>query len=177
MPAFREQLDDQFLESAKEAAQLGRIPVAVVLVATAIEHRLNIFYRDVLEDYSGLSINETTEAIRSNAATKLGWLFHLVTSKEIPDELFRQIKQVFDLRNAFVHYKSIMVSWNEKEKSAELIEKVNEIGLQNILDLPDKVEEELATIAANLIPAYHKAYELAERLVNMQPQDKTGGEN
>lgn len=175
MPAVREQLDDQFLESAKEAAQSGRIPVAVVLVATAIEHRLNVFYRDVLEDYSGLSVNETTEAIRSNTATKLGWLFRLVAGKEIPDELFRQIKQVFDLRNAFVHYKSIMVTFNEKEKSTELIEKVNEIGIQNILDLPDKVEEELSGIAANLIPAYHKAYELAERLVNMQPQDKTGG--
>jgi len=175
MPALRERLDDEFLESAKEAAQLGRISVAIVLIATVIEHRLNIFYRDILEDYSGLSTNEATEAIRSNTSTKLGWLYRLITRDEISDELLKQIKQVFDLRNAFVHYKSIMVSLNETDKSTELIEKVNAIGLEIILNLPDKVEKELSKKAAKLIPAYRKAYELAEALVNMPPQDKTHG--
>ena len=168
IPFIRHRLDDEFLESAKEAAEAGRVSVVVVLVATVIEHRLNVFYRDILEDYSGLSINEATEAIRSNVSTKLGWLFHAITRDQISEDLAKQIKQVFDLRNAFVHFKSIMVPLGEKDKSEELVKKVNDIGLENILNLPDKLDDELDEKVAKLLPAYEKAYNLAEALVNMR---------
>jgi hypothetical protein len=176
IPLIRQRFDDEFLESAKEAAEQGRISVAIILVATVIEHRLNVFYRDILEDYSGLSTNEATEAIRSNVSTKLGWLFHAITRDQISDDLARQIKQVFELRNAFVHFKSIMVPLGAADKAVELLKKVNEIGVENILNLPEKVTDELTEKAAKLMPAYQRAYELAEALVNMQPKDKKSSE-
>lgn len=166
IPAQRIQFDHDFLEFAKKAAQSGKVPVAIVLIATTIEHRLNIFYREVLEDHSGLSTNATTEAIRSSTSAKLGWLFQLTTGKNLSNQLLSQIRQVFDLRNAFVHYKAIAVSIDEKDKYLELLEKVNDIGLDNILDLPDKIERELSVIVSDLVPEYKKAYELAEMIIN-----------
>jgi hypothetical protein len=161
LPLQRERIDKQIMESAKDAAKLGRIPVVLILVATAIEHNLNIFYRDALENYSGLSSDEATEAIRSNASAKLGWLLHLVARDGISDPLLKRIKQIFDLRNAFVHYKAVIVPLNETDKATELIEKVNNIGLDNILNTPDEVESELAAKILTLIPAYRKADQLA----------------
>jgi len=161
LPMIRGRFDEELLETAREAAQADKIPVVVILIATVIEHRLNIFYRDVLEDYSGLSSSEATEAIRSNVSVKLGWLFHLTTRGHISDELTKQIKQIFDLRNAFVHYKSTMVTLNETNKTTELIDRVKDIGLENILGLPDKIDEELAKVVQKLVPAYQKAYKLA----------------
>ncbi|WP_035984512.1 hypothetical protein [Leptolyngbya sp. KIOST-1] len=166
MPAQRAQFDHDFLASAKEAAQSRRIPVAIVLVATTIEHRLNIFYQDILEDYSGLLSGAATEAIRSSTSAKLGWIFQLTTGKKLSKQILNQIKQVFDLRNAFVHFKAISVPLDEKDKYEELLEKVNDIGMDNILDLPDKLERELSTIVHNLVPAYRKAYELAKMIMN-----------
>ena len=42
-------IDDQLLETASEAAKTNKIPIAIILTATAIEHIVNIFYRDILE--------------------------------------------------------------------------------------------------------------------------------
>ena len=173
LPLLRQRIDSELLESAKDAAQLGRIPVVVILVATAIEHRLNIFYRDILENYSGLSSDETTEAIRSNTSTKLGWLLHLVTRDGISDELLKRIKQIFELRNAFVHYKSVIVPIDETDKATELIEKVNNIGLETILNTPDEIEGELAAKIWTLMPVYRKADQLAAAMMRMSSKGKT----
>ena len=155
-------IDSEIMESAKDAAKLGRTMVVVILVATAIEHRLNKFFRDVLERRAGLSSDDATEAIRSNINTKLGWLLQLVARSGLPDPLYKRIKQIMDLRNAFVHYKSVRVKLNEKDKSQTLIEQANAIGLDNILALPDELEAELASIIENLIPEYKMASKTAK---------------
>jgi hypothetical protein len=175
LPLIRGRIDNQLLETAEEAAQAGRIPVVIILIATVIEHRLNIFYRDILEDYSGLSSDEATEAIRSNISAKLSWLYHLTTHDHFSSELITQVKQIFDLRNAFVHYKSAMVTIDETAKTAELIKRVKDIGFENILDLPNKIDKELAEKVPKLVPAYQKAYKLAEAMVNRSPKGKTRG--
>jgi hypothetical protein len=164
-------IDEQLLESAKDAAQVDRIPVVVILVATAIEHRLNMFYREALENYSGLSSDESTEAIKSNATTKLGWLLHLVSGYKISDELLKKIRIILDLRNAFVHYKSIRVTLNETDKAEALISQVHTIGVDTILNTPDELESELAFLILALLPAYEKANQLAKAMIKMRSKN------
>ncbi|VAW37663.1 hypothetical protein MNBD_CHLOROFLEXI01-2630 [hydrothermal vent metagenome] len=47
-------IDDDFMQSAREAIEAGRISVAIVLIATTIEHKVNHFYRGILEFHGGL---------------------------------------------------------------------------------------------------------------------------
>lgn len=167
-------IDSQIMESARDAAELGRAIVVVILVATAIEHRLNKFFRDVLEKRSGLSSDEATEAIRSNISTKLGWLLQLVARDGLSDNLHKRIRQIMDLRNAFVHYKSVRVTLNEKDKSQTLIEQVNTIGLENILAAPDELEGELASIVEALIPEYKMADRIVEAITKERDKKDEG---
>ncbi len=88
-------IDDQFLASAREAISANRPVVAIVLVATAIEHRVNFFYRNVLEVHTGLSKQEATEIIRSNINIKIGWLMSVVTGYELSNDLKSKIKPKF----------------------------------------------------------------------------------
>jgi len=164
-------IDDQIMESAKDAVQLGRIEVVVILVATTIEHRLNQFYRDVLEIRLGLSSEEATEAIKSNIHTKLGWLLQVTTNNEISEELLKRVKQIIDLRNAFVHYKYISVPINDVFKPGvqPLIQQVHNIGLDTILKTPDELENELETINQALFPEYARAGKLAEAMKMNRP--------
>ena len=44
----------------------SRLPVAIVLLSTAVEQSLNFFYRSALEENELLTVEEATEIIRSN---------------------------------------------------------------------------------------------------------------
>src|SRR6266508_302324 len=145
-------IDNQFMESAREAAKFHRIPVMVVLVATTIEHLLNMFYRDTLEDQFNMSAEEVTDVIRSNIHTKLGWLLKTVSDKGISGDLQKRVKKIMDLRNGFVHYKSIGTSMNEPDQIQRLINEANEIGEEIILSTPEALERELSAISAELFP-------------------------
>src|SRR5690242_3920894 len=145
-------IDRQLLEAAREAAEIGRIPVVVILVATTMEHVVNLFYRDVLEKLFHLSTEDATDAIRSNIQTKLGWLMQIVGESKLPDELSKRIKQITDLRNAYAHYKAIGVSLNEKDTSEALLSQAKSIGIDVILDTPHELEQELYSKYENLFP-------------------------
>jgi hypothetical protein len=64
-------IDHEIIESARDAAKLGRFAVVVILIATALEHSINLFYRDILQKRFPMSIEDTTEAIKSNLSVKL----------------------------------------------------------------------------------------------------------
>jgi len=157
-------IDDQLIETAREAALAGKIPVVVILIATTLEHIINLFYRETLEKGFGLSSDEATEAIRSNFQTKLGWLMQIVSENGLSDELRKRVKQITDLRNAFVHYKAIGVSLNEPDSLETLINQVNNIGIDIILNTPDELESELSKKYEALFPEIELSHQITEAL-------------
>ena len=100
-------IEDSFLQSARDAIALDRPEVAIVLLATFIEHKLNIFYRDTYyETKSDLDNNEITNIIRrNNIYQKTGSLFSNVLQRKTDSDLQKSILRVADLRNQVVHYK------------------------------------------------------------------------
>lgn len=164
-------IDHEIIESANDAAKLGRISVAVILIATALEHSINLFYRDVLQKRFDLSSDDTTEAIRSNLSTKLGWLLHIVSKSGLSDELHKRIKQITDLRNAFVHYKATPVPLGETDKLEMLINQVKIIGIDTILNTPDDLQHELAILYETLIPEQAWAVKIAEKMMEYNEQE------
>ncbi len=161
-------IDEDFINSAHEAIEADRKSVAIVLVATAIEHKLNAFYRSVLETYFGLSNKETTEAIRSSFHTKLGWLMTLVSGSPISEELNKKIKKVIELRNGFVHYK--VTSYSQDDFDSEntgydrLLQEVKRIGTENILELPNTLETFLREVEFEMDPNYKLAIAATEKM-------------
>ena len=100
------QIHNEFIEQAKNAVTSGRMKVAIILISTTIEHLLNIYYRQLLL-FKELSPETITDIIRrTNVESKIGWLNSLTGQFEIPQDIGKQIKELFELRNAIVHYKA-----------------------------------------------------------------------
>jgi hypothetical protein len=159
-------IENDFLDSAREAVNTGRIPVAVVLVATTVEHKLNGFYRDLLEN-AGLTSEEATDAISSNMKVKTGWLMTLVTGHDLSEGVKKRIRQVNDIRNGFVHYKAHADRIDEMDNRgfAALMRQVEEIGIESILELPHDLETELHAILLDTFPSIRAAFEVTELLM------------
>jgi hypothetical protein len=101
---FGLRLDGSFLKNAKCAAENDDREVAIVLIATVIEHILNMYLNDMLED-RGLSADDAEKAIGNrNIDDKTGWLIKIL-GNEFPDGLKRQILKIANLRSAIVHFK------------------------------------------------------------------------
>lgn len=147
-------VDEDFMKSAQEAIVAERYAVAVVLIAIVIEHRINMFYRDVLENEANLSSETVKEILRSNMNTKLGWLLPLSTKKDLPIELRRSIRQIIDWRNAFIHYKAEMTLLDDlaDHPYMSLVQQAKDFGLENIMKIPDQLEEALNDIMYELWP-------------------------
>ncbi len=166
-------IDRQIMEAAKEAAEIERVPVVVILVATTMEHIINLFYREVLEKRFYLSSDEATEAIKSNFQTKLGWLMQIVGESKLPDELSKRVKQITDLRNAYAHYKAIGVSLNEKDKSEALLNQAKSIGIDVILNTPHELEQELYSKYEDLFPERELARKLSEKVIDFMSKNES----
>jgi hypothetical protein len=154
-------VDDNFYKYSKKAVENNCPEIAVVLITTVIEHRLNVFYREQLRNK--LSSDETTEVIRNNINAKTGYLFHLATGHEFPNNLKNRIKKLFELRNSIVHYKAVTSNINEIEKSGyyAVINDINKIGLNKILKLPAEVNTELELIQKKIDPLFKQSKNIA----------------
>jgi hypothetical protein len=160
-------LDDGFLQTAIDSVNSGKLLVPIVLVATAIEHQFNMFYRDILEAISGLDEQEATEAIRSNLHVKTGWLMKLATGQGLSKELKNQIKQISDLRNAIVHYKarSAHIDDDENNEYNKIKKRAVEIGMETILDTPSRLKTELNEITKSIAPSLTTASNIVDFLL------------
>lgn len=99
------EIGDSFLQSARDAIALERPEVAIVLLATSIEHKLNSFYRKYHESKGDLDKNKITNSIRNKKIpAKIAGLFN-VTQVKMDKDLRKSIIKVVELRNDVVHYK------------------------------------------------------------------------
>ncbi|MBE7942865.1 hypothetical protein IM725_20080, partial [Ramlibacter aquaticus] len=105
---FLVSIDNSFIESARDAIAVNRSEVAIVLISTVVEHQLNMFYREALNERDNLDDDTITKIIRSNSLSdKTGWLFKLVFQDEIDADLQRKLLNLAELRNQIVHYKAL----------------------------------------------------------------------
>jgi hypothetical protein len=164
-------IDEEFIASAKEAAGCGRISVALVLIATAIEHKLNLFYREILEWKCGLGRDDATQVIRNNADIKIGWLFNLVIGKDMSEELKKRIRQINQWRNSLVHYKAVPLHINDTSNVRDrILCEVRETGVEKVLNLPMDLEEELTKVRLEVIALLEESQKLAEAMLSEENQ-------
>jgi hypothetical protein len=101
-------IDEDFIESARDAIAIHRPEVAIVLIATVIEHQLNILYREALSEHENLDDDSTTKIIRNNTLSdKISWLFNLVLRDKMDHDLQKELLNLAELRNQIVHYKAV----------------------------------------------------------------------
>lgn len=159
---IRISLENDLLLSAKEAIQADRPEVAIILMATAIEHKLNEFLRDVLQ--VRLPDEVITEAVRSNMPAKMGWLMILASEHNISDELRTKIQKITRLRNNIVHYKSVPKSLIYEKNPFATVNGIESLDRDSLLKILDDLEDELEIIRQNILPDYKLSHELAKML-------------
>lgn len=163
-------MDVEFVQSAEEALQQDRPMVAVVLIATAVEQILNAFYLEWLEP--PFDHDQVTEILRRNQlAAKIGWLMTLSTERELSVALKTRITNLFDTRNTIVHYKLVGPRMgdppSEMSSHEQLCARVdNLIANDNLLRIPEELEQELDAILLEQIPEYALALQITEQILD-----------
>ena len=116
--------EDELLDESERLWKEGSKALAIFLFATAIEHSVNGFYRQILE-FKGFSRKEVTQVIRtSSIEAKLTWLLKLSTGRTLPRGTRRRVKQVFEIRNAFGHFKYVPSLIGEDSDTSSKIDKM-----------------------------------------------------
>jgi len=143
-------IHDYFLDVAKYAIDTEQPAVAVVLVATAIEHILNLHYRDLLTR-KGLDEKEIKAVIRGcSMEAKTGWLMALVGLPPLANDLKKRIARVVELRNCVVHYKAQPTRLGAFEGGWDrLKQRLDELDYDDLLDLPDDLEDVMSCALIN----------------------------
>lgn len=141
---FMVECHHHFLEYAETAVEAGHLDIAVVMVATAVEHLLNMYYREILS-LRHLPPSQVREAIRTtNSRSKVGWLMSLTGHSRFCPELRKRIIGLVDLRNAIVHYKAepaiLDVSGGSHGRIRDSLQNLDAAGL---LSIPAELDETL----------------------------------
>jgi hypothetical protein len=167
LPYFQAVVEIQydFLEVAQQAMDAGKPMVAVVLVATAVEQLINMYYRDLL-CARGLPEPEITEIIRSNIDPKLGWLFSLTGHFEFPGDLKKRIRALMSLRNEIIHYKAVPFSPVADDNSHRHIEEQIRSIRGVLLSIPSELEDTFDVALEKVIPNCRLASELADLMLH-----------
>lgn len=150
------ELETDFIISAREALKKGNFSVFIVLISTAIEHKLNFFFLNSLA--MELSQDEIKEVLRNSVHTKTGWLFALVTGNPMPEKLKERIRQLFSVRNFIVHYK-----YSPNSEEMNLIR--NQEYLKNVMELPSEISVYLNDMLHAVMPEERILKELAEQIL------------
>ncbi|HXF40951.1 MAG TPA: hypothetical protein VN687_14635 [Blastocatellia bacterium] len=140
------QITHEIVRCARDLLDVNKREAAVILLATAIEHRLNIFYRLSL-GLKGLSDEQITEIIRStNLNAKTGWLLVLVAKYELKEGLRKQVSELIEIRNQLVHFKAVPSKNLDDQMSGShnlVKERIGSLNAVELARIPDELEEAL----------------------------------
>ena len=132
-----------FLETAQYAIDNGNPHVAIVLIATAVEHSLNLYYREIFL-LKGLTHKEITQVIRSNnIQAKLSWLLFLSGEIKIPEDIIKKINYLVELRNAVVHFKAVPDKWDDNTPTGswnDINQKLKNVNFAELMEISDKLD-------------------------------------
>jgi hypothetical protein len=162
-------IHNNFLDVAEYAIDADKPAVAVVLVATAIEHILNLHYRDLLMR-KGMDQKEVKSVIRSTRMeAKTGWLMALAGFPPLPTDLRKRILDLATLRNCIVHYKAKPTRLGSFEEGWDrLKQQLEDLDLDDVLDIPDELEQVLSSALIKLDPNLQLAVRVYETAIDTQ---------
>lgn len=155
-----------FLDVAEYALDIDQPAVAVVLVATAVEHILNLHFRDMLTR-KGFDEKQVKSVIRScRMEAKTGWLMQLVGMPPLPDDLKKRIDRAVELRNCLVHFKAEPTRLGAfKGGWDRLRRRLQELDTDDLMDLPDDLEYEMSWALIEADPDLKLAVEVYQTAV------------
>lgn len=161
------EIHHEFCDSARKMIEDKKPIVAIVLLCTAIEQILNLYYRHFL-NAQGISDDEITKIIkRNNFDIKTGWLMTLVVGHEFPPDLKKRLLEIVDIRNSIVHYKAVPGPFHSDEDSYSRIkERIKKLDCTSILSIPNELEQTLEKIFEESNQEYKMTKELSEILFN-----------
>jgi hypothetical protein len=152
------------VRSARDLLGANKPEAAVILLATATEHRLNIFYRLSL-GLKGLSDEQITEIIRTtNLNAKTGWLLFLVAQYELSESLRKQVSELIEIRNQLVHFKAVPSKNLDDEVSGShnlVKHRIGNLKPDELVRIPDDLDEALEEALTAADPDYKRAKEIA----------------
>jgi hypothetical protein len=163
-----DKVNDDFLLSAHDAISANRLEVAVILLATWVENRLNLFYSEALIMEHKFDFNESKKVIATNNLdNKVGFLFTLVSRLEMDSDLRKRILSLADLRNQIVHNKAQPELLNGKSISSrtKIREKVKQINFDEIFETVEWLSKTLEDALIN-IESDKDDYRFAQEALN-----------
>jgi hypothetical protein len=150
----------------------------LVLIATVIEHQLNIVYREALSEHDNLDDDSITKIIRNNTLSdKTGWLFNLILRNEMDYNLQKELFKLAELRNQIVHYKAFPQNIDDDHSgSHNMIRiKIEELNFEEIFTtltrLSRTLEEALSNLRLNRDDDYKHEKEAIQSLHNFLQDD------
>lgn len=150
-------IGNEFNKAIKNAIKLKQNNVAIALTGICLEQMTNEFYQKILINKYRFSEREFLTCMKSvSVKDKLTWLYKLITSQSIDENIINSVQEVCSLRNNIVHYKpkiERLGEWGEKEDNKKvnlnellpLIENMKNILNDTSLDIfpEDKISQEL----------------------------------
>ena len=160
------EIHGEFKEIAEYAISNGKKHVAVILLATTVEHSLNLYYREML-NLKHLTTSEITEIIRrSDINGKLGWLMSIVGNINLEHGFINDLMKLFEVRNAIVHYKAIPGKLSLHDGSDDKIKAIlDQIDLPETLNLLNELEKRLEVGLNEADPNRRMAIEFAHAML------------
>lgn len=164
-------LHADFMTSAKAAAERGQNQVAVVLVATTIEHYLNYYLLENLRRMDAPTTRDVEALMKQTIPAKIGSIVTL-TGFRLPEGLMREVKEVFTLRNKLVHYqpKRLPLAAPDGNGRDGLMSQVKGVDTARLVRLPGEIEEELDNALRKRWPNYALAASVAKDIVKANRQ-------
>jgi hypothetical protein len=159
------EIHHEFCASARKMIDDNKPIVAIVLLCTAIEQILNLYYRYFLT-FQGISDEDITKIIkRNNFDIKTGWLMTLVVGREFPPDLKKRISEIVEIRNSIVHYKAVPGPFDSDDDSYSRIEeRIKKLDYTTILSIPNELERTLEKIFEESSQEYKMTKELSKIL-------------
>jgi hypothetical protein len=166
---MRTSIHEGFITMAELAVDNDEQLVAIVLLATAVEHILNLYFGERLVR-QGLSKKDVALIIRNlNTEAKMGWLNSLIGPLEIPDDLKKRLLALMELRNAIVHYKGLLMKIDEETSYDWIRSRLEQTNFDEVIADIQELETaaEFALSSAN--PDRQLALEMTETMFGALP--------
>jgi len=141
---------ENFIPAIESAISNRQKDVAITLAGILFEQMTNEFYHKILLDEYNFSRSEYESCMKGvSVKDKLTWLYKIVTSESIDDNIINQIHTVCSARNYVVHYKPRVIPL---DSSDDLGDKLDSIAVEDLLLLIKTLQNIFLECNFNIFP-------------------------
>jgi hypothetical protein len=156
-------IEGELLQAAKVAVDADQRVAALTLIASSIEHRLSLFFLEVLRRSDFLTDPQIAAIIRSDTASKLDWLLVLIARRQLPGRMQERIQQVIDLRDGLIFYHT--VANRVRDTQSGFYAQLQNLDFSTLLTLPEEFDQVLREILSESFPGQKLAAEIIDSLL------------